>query len=47
MGKQTLKLRKHRIPHRINILRHILIHLAKIKYKENILKSTRAKQQIT
>ena len=40
-----------RVPGRINprrnTLRHILIKLSKIKYKENILKAAREKQQIT
>ena len=40
-----------RVPYRINprrnIPRHILIKLSKIKYKENILKELREKQQIT
>ena len=30
-----------------NMPRHILIKLSKIKYKENILKATREKQQTT
>ena len=40
-----------RVPYRINprrnTPRHILIKLSKIKYKENILKAAREKQQIT
>ena len=40
-----------RVPHRIkprrNMPRHILIRLSKIKYKENILKAVREKQQLT
>ena len=40
-----------RVPYRINprrnTPRHILIKLTKIKHKENILKATREKQQIT
>ena len=40
-----------RVPYRINpkrnMLRHILIKLSKIKYKENILKAAREKQQTT
>ena len=40
-----------RVPYRINprrnMLRHILIKLSKLKYKEKILKSAREKQQIT
>ena len=40
-----------RVPYRINPRRnrprHILIKLSKIKYKENILKTAREKQQIT
>ena len=40
-----------RVPYRINpkrnMLRHILIKLSKIKYKEKILKAAREKQQIT
>ena len=39
-----------RVPYRINprrnMLRHILIKLSKIKYKEKILKAAREKQQI-
>ena len=39
------------VPYRINpggsTPRHILIKLTKIKYKEQILKATREKQQIT
>ena len=37
----------YRINPRINTPRHILIKLSKIKYKENILKTARGKQQIT
>ena len=40
-----------RVPYRKNtrgnMPRHILIKLSKIKYKENILKAAREKQQIT
>ena len=40
-----------RVPHRINprrnTPRHILIKLTKTKHKERILKSVRAKQQVT
>ena len=40
-----------RVPYRVNpkrnMLRHILIKLSKIKYKENILKAAREKKQIT
>ena len=40
-----------RVPQSINLRRntprHILIKLSKIKYKENILKAAREKQQIT
>ena len=40
-----------RVPYRINprrnMLRHILIKLTEIKYKEKTLKATREKQQIT
>ena len=50
MGKEIVKSRKHRVPYRINprrnMPRHILIKLSKIKYKENILKAAREKQQI-
>ena len=39
-----------RVPYRINprrnTPRHILIKLSKIKYKENVLKAAREKQQI-
>ena len=45
MGKEIVKSRKHRVPHRINPRRntpiHILIKLSKIKYKEKILQATR------
>ena len=43
IGKEIVtKVQKvQRIPHRINMLRHILIKLAKVKYKEKILKATR------
>ena len=37
----------YRINTRRNTPRHILIKLSKIKYKENILKAAREKQQIT
>ena len=41
----------HRVPYRINprrnMLRHIVIKLTKIKFKEKILKAAREKQQIT
>ena len=37
----------YKINPRINTPRHILIKLPKIKYKENILKAARGKQQIT
>ena len=37
----------YRINPRINMPRHILIKLSKIKYKENILKAAREKQQKT
>ena len=53
MGKERVNqaLEAQRVPYRINprrnMLRHILIKLSKIKYKENILKATREKQQIT
>ena len=36
-----------RINPRRNMLRHIVIKLAKIKYKEKILKAAREKQQMT
>ena len=36
----------YRINPRINMQRHILIKLSKIKYKEKILKAARKKQQI-
>ena len=53
MGKETVNQvqEPQRDPYRINsrrnMPRHILIKLSKIKYKENILKATREKQQIT
>ena len=53
MGKEigTQVQETHRVPNRINprqnTPRHILIRLMKIKYKEQILKSSREEQQIT
>ena len=53
MGKEIVNqvLKAQRVPYRINprrnTLRHILIKLSKIKYKENILKAAKEKQQIT
>ena len=53
MGKAIVNqvLETQRVPYRINprrnTPRYILIKLSKIKYKENILKATREKQQIT
>ena len=53
MGKEIVNqvLEAQRVPFRINprrnTPRHILIKLSKIKYKENILKAARKKQQIT
>ena len=53
MGKEiiTQVQATHRVPNRINprqnTPRHILIKLIKIKYKEQILKAAREKQQIT
>ena len=53
MGKVIVNqvLEAQRVPYRINprrnTPRHILIKLSKIKYKENILKAAREKQQIT
>ena len=53
MGKEIVNqvLEAQRVPYRINSRRntprHILIKLSKIKYKENILKAAREKQQIT
>ena len=53
MGKEIVNqvLEAQRVPYRINprrsMPRHILIKLSKIKYKENILKAAREKQQIT
>ena len=53
MGKEKVNqlLEAQRAPYRINrrrnTPRHILIKLSKIKYKENILKAAREKQQIT
>ena len=53
MGKEivTQVQQTQRVPYRINprrnTLRHKLIKLTKIKYKEKILKETREKQQIT
>ena len=53
MGKEIVNQVQEvqRVPYRINprrnTLRHILIKLSKIKYKEKILKAAREKQQIT
>ena len=53
MGKEIVNqvLEAQRVPYRINprrnTPRHKLIKLSKIKYKENILKAAREKQQIT
>ena len=53
MGKEIVSQvqEAHRVPYRIkprkNIPRHILIKLTKIKFKEKILKATRAKQKVT
>ena len=52
MGKEivTQVQEVQRVPYRINprrnMLRHILIKLTKIKYKEKILEATREKQQM-
>ena len=52
MGKEIVNQvqETQRVPYRINprrnTPRHILIKLSKIKYKENILKAAREKQQI-
>ena len=49
--KQSIKSKRHRVPHKINprrnIPRHILIKLTKTKHKERILKAAREKQQVT
>ena len=53
MGKEIVHQVKEaqRVPYRINprrnTPRHILIKLSKIKYKEQILKAAKEKQQIT
>ena len=53
MGKEIVNQLQEaqRVPYRINPRRnkprHILIKLSRIKYKENILKAAREKQQIT
>ena len=53
MGKEivTQVQETQRVPKRVNLRcntpRHILIKLTKIKYKEQILKAAREKQQIT
>ena len=53
MGKEIVNQvqEAQRVPSRINprrnMPRHILTKLSKIKYKENILKAAREKQQIT
>ena len=45
MEKETIKSKRHRVPHRINprrnMPRHILIKLTKTKHKERILKAAR------
>ena len=48
MGKEIIThvQETQRVPNRVNP-RHILIKLTKIKYKEQILKAAREKQQIT
>ena len=49
--KHSCKWKKHRIPYEINPIRNkarcTLNKLAKIKFKENILRATREKQQTT
>ena len=49
--KQAVKSTRYRVPYRKiperNTVRHILIKLTKIKYKERILKAAREKQQVT
>ena len=52
MGKENSQVQEaQRIPYRKNprgnTLRHILIKLSKIKYKQKILKAARERQQIT
>ena len=53
MGKEiaTQIQETQKVPYRINprrnVMRHILIKLTKIKFKESILKAAREKQQIT
>ena len=53
MGKEIVNQvqEAQRVPYRINarrnMPRHLLIKLPKIKYKEQILKAAREKQQIT
>ena len=53
MGKEIVNQvqESQRVPYRINprrnTPRHILMKLSKIKYKEQILKAAREKQQIT
>ena len=53
MGKEIVNQvqEAQRVPYKINLRRntprHILSKLSKIKYKENILKAAREKQQIT
>ena len=44
---QEVQIVPYRINPRRNTLRHIVIKLAKIKYKEKLLKATREKRQIT
>ena len=49
--KKLINSRKDRVQYKINLRRnmprYILIKLSKIKYKEEILKAAREKQQIT
>ena len=49
MGKEIINQvqEAQRVPYRRNMPRHILIKQSKIKYKEQILKAAREKQQIT
>ena len=53
MGKEIVNQvqKAQRVPERINprrsTLRHIVIKLTKIKYRDKILKATREKRQIT
>ena len=51
MGKEIVKSKRCRVPYRINprrnMLRHMVIKLAKTEHKERILNAPREEQQVT